>query len=225
MLSAANSLASVFESAETDERMTLDKARLGIGSLTADDVETTMAPPPRCFIEGAQSRTMRTALRTSNSNAPCHAASSNESTVPAGGPPALTKSRSTPPLLATVASNHAWMEAADFTSSTCGCACPPVSVAIRAAAALIESSFRELIETTAPSAARPFATAYPSPRLAPATIATFPFKPRSMMPLLETPSRSTPDRAPLECPHRAPAQAGGSPHQPARHGVEVLPCE
>jgi hypothetical protein len=44
---------------------------------------------------------MRTALSTSSSNAPCHAASSNESVWPAGGPPAFTNSKSTPPNFST----------------------------------------------------------------------------------------------------------------------------
>jgi len=50
---------------------------------------------------------MRTALSTSSSNALFQASSSNDSAVPAGGPPALTKSRSTPPNLSQVLACHA----------------------------------------------------------------------------------------------------------------------
>ena len=56
-----------------------------------------MAPPPRSFIDGTAARTMRSVLNSSRSIASCHAASSNEIAAPAGGPPALVNSRSTPP--------------------------------------------------------------------------------------------------------------------------------
>ncbi len=57
-----------------------------------------------------------------------------------------------------------------------------MSSVIAAAAAVIESVLRDAIETLTPSAASPRATANPRPRLAPATIATLPFSPDSMMP-------------------------------------------
>ena len=39
-----------------------ERARFGIGSLTDVDVATTMAPPPRAFIDGTASRAIRIAL-------------------------------------------------------------------------------------------------------------------------------------------------------------------
>jgi len=42
-------------------------------------------------------RMLRTTLNSSSSNAHCHARSSNASAEPAGGPPVLANSRSTPP--------------------------------------------------------------------------------------------------------------------------------
>ena len=78
ILSAASSSASVFASAETDARTTVDSPRFGIGSLTDDEVDIRIAPPPRAFIDGTAARTMRIVLNSSRSIAFCHAASSNE---------------------------------------------------------------------------------------------------------------------------------------------------
>jgi xanthine/CO dehydrogenase XdhC/CoxF family maturation factor len=134
---------------------------LGLSSLSAaaEEVDTTIAPPPRAFIDGTASRTMRTALSSSSSNACVQAWSSNESAAPAGGPPALTNSRSTPPIVCTVFSCLAVSASAERTSTAVPITSAPVSVPIRDAACAIAASPRELIETRAPSAASPRATA------------------------------------------------------------------
>ena len=132
--------AKVFDIAATAERTMFESARFGTGSFTADDVDTTIEPPPRAFIDGTARRTMRTALRTSSSNAPCHAASSNESVVPAGGPPAFTNKRSTPPNFSIVRACHAASESADFTSKAVPSVSTCVSLAMRCAASAIACS-------------------------------------------------------------------------------------
>ena len=90
-------IAMVTARAETDARRTVDSPRLGIGSFTEADVDIRIEPPPRAFIDGTTARTMRSALNSSRSTAFCHAASSNDTAAPDGGPPLLVKSRSTPP--------------------------------------------------------------------------------------------------------------------------------
>src|SRR5262245_33795915 len=117
MWSAASSLASVFDSAATDERTTFESARFATGSFTADDVDTTIAPPPRAFIDGAARRTNRTALSTSSSNAPFQPSSSNDNAGPAGGPPEFTNNRSTPPNFSIVLVCQAAIDFADRTST------------------------------------------------------------------------------------------------------------
>jgi len=62
--------------------------------------------------------------------------------------------------------------------------------AIRSAAARISASVREQMATFAPSLASPSAEAYPSPLLAAATNATFPFKPSSIPNLLRGKQRA-----------------------------------
>src|SRR4029450_1206421 len=81
----ASSTDSVFASDVTPERSTFDNARLGSGSLTDDEVPIRIAPPPRLVIDGTTSRILRTTLISRSSNAHCHARSSKESAVPAGG--------------------------------------------------------------------------------------------------------------------------------------------
>ena len=49
ILSAASSSASVFASAETDARSTVESPRFGIGSFTDADVDIRIEPPPRCL--------------------------------------------------------------------------------------------------------------------------------------------------------------------------------
>ena len=78
ILSAASSSASVFDSADTDARRTVDSPRFGIGSFTDADVDIRIEPPPRAFIDGTAARTIRSALNSSRSTAFCHAASSND---------------------------------------------------------------------------------------------------------------------------------------------------
>ncbi len=51
ILEGASSIASVFASADTDARNTVDSPRFGIGSLTEAEVDIRMAPPPRACIE------------------------------------------------------------------------------------------------------------------------------------------------------------------------------
>ena len=177
IFAAASSSASVFDSADTDARSTVDRPRFGIGSLTDDDVDTRIAPPPRAFIDGTAARIIRSVLKNSRFVASCHAASSNDSAGPAGGPPALAKSRSTPP---------------SFRSSRrprSECVAPtghrPPSPARRAVSARDRRvGDRALVPRRdrhqRPFGASAFATAKPSPRLAPATMATFPFSPRSI---------------------------------------------
>ena len=138
-----------------------------------------MAPPPRASIDGTAARTIRSVLKSSRSTASCQAASSNDSAAPDGGPPALAKSRSTPPKRSSVALAQRSMPSAERTSSGVASTCPAPS---RFAAAQIAASSRDAIDTNAPSAASACATAKPRPRLAPATIATFPFNPKSMPP-------------------------------------------
>ena len=93
----ASSIASVFDRADTEARSTVERPRFWIGSFTDDDVDIRMAPPPRACIDGSAARTIRNVLNSSRSTASCHAASSNDTAGPVGGPPELVKSRSTPP--------------------------------------------------------------------------------------------------------------------------------
>ena len=79
----------LFESADTEVRITVEIARFPMGSRTAEEVASKIAPPPRAVIEGTARRIMRTALSSNSSNAPCQAASSNFRTGPGGGPPEL----------------------------------------------------------------------------------------------------------------------------------------
>src|SRR5947199_6164640 len=116
----ASSSDSVLASADTDARITLDSARFAIGSLTDEEVLTRIAPPPRACIDGTTSRIVRTALISSRSNAACHAASSNDSDAPAGGPPVLQNSRSTPPNVSTLALCHAAIASALLRSAVTG---------------------------------------------------------------------------------------------------------
>ena len=105
----ASSRASVLASADTDARSTVESPRFGIGSLTDEEVETRIAPPPREVIDGTAARIIRSVLNSSRFAASCHAASSNDSDGPAGGPPPLHSSRSTPPNFSIVAVAHFWM--------------------------------------------------------------------------------------------------------------------
>src|SRR5947207_10334148 len=178
----ASSFESVFASAATDARSTLDNARSVMGSRTDDDVNIKILPPQRSIIEGATTRTVRTVLSKISSNAFCQPASSNEFTLPGGGPPEFVTSRSMPPKRSTVFRCHVAMFSAEQTSATHPIVVPPTSSWTRAEAFAMASRSREAIETMAPSLARVLATAKPSPRLAPATIATFPFNPKSMTP-------------------------------------------
>ena len=82
-----------------------------------------MLPPPRASIVGATTRTVRTTLITSNSNAPRQATSSKPDAGPAGGPPEFVTSKSTPPNRSTVAACHPaivseWEESAHARSAT-----------------------------------------------------------------------------------------------------------
>ena len=113
----ASSSASVLASAETDARSTVESPRFGIGSLTDDEVDMRIAPPPRACIDGTAARTMRSALNSSRSAASCQARSSNDSAAPAGGPPELVISRSMPPKRSLVAAAQRWMPSADLTST------------------------------------------------------------------------------------------------------------
>ncbi len=155
----ASSLASVFAIAPTDDRTTFDSARLAIGSLTADDVDTRIAPPPRDSIDDTASRTSRTALSTSSSNAPRHASSSNDSAAPGGGPPVFTMSRSTPWKRSSVRACQSAMASADRRSTGTASGSVAVSRPIRRPASAIAEASRDPIDTSAPSAASARATA------------------------------------------------------------------
>ncbi len=135
-----------------------------------------IAPPPRAFIEGTTARTIRSGLNRSRLAASCQAVSSKDSAGPAGGPPAFANSRSTPPNRSIVTLAQCCIASADLTSAAVPSVCPPNL----AAAAWIAVSLREEMDTIAPSSTSACATANPSPRLAPATIATLPFKPKSI---------------------------------------------
>src|SRR4030081_1213689 len=72
------------------------------------------------------------------------------------------------------------MPTADRTSAVNPNAPPGRNSSIRPAAAAIAAESREAIEISAPSCAKTRATAKPKPRLAPETIATLPFSPKSI---------------------------------------------
>src|SRR5579863_5623929 len=74
------------------------------------------------------------------------------------------------------------MASAEETSAAKPNTAPPPSRSIRSTAFEMAEALREAKETRAPSLARTFAIAKPRPRLAPATMATLPFNPRSMTP-------------------------------------------
>jgi len=80
----------------------------------------------------------------------------------------------------TVAACHRSMASAALRSAATATARPPVSRATVSAARRIASPSRDAIDTAAPSAANARATAYPSPLLAPPTIAILFFSPRSI---------------------------------------------
>ena len=143
---------------ETDARRTVERPRFWIGSLTDDDVDMRIAPPPRASIHGTADRTIRIVLKSSNSAASCHAASSNDIAWPAGGPPELVISASIPPKRSTVAATHRWIASADRTSTGIANTSVPVSRWMRAAAARIDASSRDEIDTFAPSCASALAT-------------------------------------------------------------------
>jgi len=73
------------------------------------DVDTRIEPPLRCFIDGTTARIIRRVLNSSRSTAFCQAASSNDNAEPAGGPPELVNSKSTPPNRSIVWLVHAAM--------------------------------------------------------------------------------------------------------------------
>ena len=111
----------------TPARITFDSARFGNGSLTVDEVPTRIAPPPRARIDGTTRRTVRITLSSSSSNAFCHAMSSKLSAVPAGGPPVLANSRSTPPNRSVVAAIHRVIASALLKSAATASARPPLA--------------------------------------------------------------------------------------------------
>jgi hypothetical protein len=77
---SANSFESVFTSAKTEARKTLNRAKFAIGSLTEEGVIMAMLPPLRSIIEGS-ARATRITLKPF-----CHAASSREIALPGKRP-------------------------------------------------------------------------------------------------------------------------------------------
>ena len=242
---AASSSASVFASADTDARSTVDSPRFWIGSFTDDEVDIRIAPPPRATMEGTAARTMRSALNSSRSTAPCHAASSNESAAPAGGPPPLANSRSTPPNVSSVARVQRRMPSADSTSSGVASTCSgaePLGRRRRSPPRRATRSRRARPRSRAPAPPRSRARgSRPRPsRLSlsvrdpclsesrivscepPACHACFRpcHVPRSRWPQ-PMPSR---DRAPRASSCRARRRAPGSPGWRARRAGAALPC-
>ncbi len=177
MPDGASSIARVLASADTLARSTVERPRLGIGSFTEAEVDMRMAPPPRACMSGTAARTIRSALNSSRLAASCHASSSKDTAAPAGGPPEFVNSRSTPPKRFVVSPAHRVMSAADRTSTGRASTSPP----IRPAALSIACASLDAMDTRAPSCASACATANPSPRLAPATMATLPVSPSSML--------------------------------------------
>src|SRR5271169_331906 len=94
---------------------------------------------------------------------------------PVGGPPALVMRISRPPSAAMASATTRLISAGFDTSAAAKLAAP-----ISAAAFLVSPALRAQMNTRAPSSARDFAHALPSPLLAPATRARHPFSPRSI---------------------------------------------
>ncbi len=79
-------------------RKVFERVRFSMGCFTDEEATLTMRPhdsPSRMW--GRTSRTHRIRLSRICSNAVCQAPSSRSSKVPAGGPPVLLTSTSTPP--------------------------------------------------------------------------------------------------------------------------------
>ena len=168
----------------TPERITFERMSTSIGSLTAIEVTVKTEPPPCLRIDGRVARIIRTALKRFSSKAACQSSSEKSSNFPAGGPPALTTSLSTPPNSLIVASVHSRIDSGFDESITEDNTSVLFSFRSCSAAASISSFVRLPIDSFAPSSANAFAIPKPSPLLEAATIATFPLSPNSIL-LLE----------------------------------------
>ncbi len=173
-----SSSARVFISPATPARMVLERIKPGIGCFTEEEAMARMRPPWGMW--GNAVRTRRTTLSRLVSKAFCQAASSKDSRVPPGGPPALQRRMSIFSQRFTVSWTTPSISSRFDTSAASPTTSAPVFPAISEAASWTRSALRLHMTTRAPSSASFSAMARPKPRLAAVTNAVFPFNPRSI---------------------------------------------
>jgi hypothetical protein len=176
MLSSNRSAAAVLAHAHRPVLAVLDRARVGIGSLTALEVIRQMRPQPAARMGGSAAWTSRIEVSRLAWRAASSASSSTSRARAGGGPPALATSTSSPPKRSTAAATSRPGAAGSVTSAATARASPGMAAAASASAA----SPRAHSTTLAPSWLRARALARPSPLDDAVTSATFPFRPRSI---------------------------------------------
>src|SRR6478752_1123123 len=156
-------------------RSPLEIVRPAIGSCTDPDSTKPMTPPSPSASAAVRAR--RTAPRKTDSNADCHWSSVLSARKPGAGPPTLIRMPSSLPKRSFAASTSRRAASGSALSAPSPTASAPSS----AAASTASFSSRPEMTTFAPSAARARAVALPSPRVAPVTMYTRSFSPRSMV--------------------------------------------
>src|SRR3989441_5149821 len=178
MFSGPGSVANVLANPTTARRTALDNTRLGSGCLTTYEAMLRMRPPPCLRMYGMTARVRRTVLIRLRLIPAHHCSSVISTNDPVGGLRALfTRISIRPNRFAAVLTNRS-ASSALLTSACTGSTSPPMS----AAAASRASLRRAQMATWAPSSTNSFATAFPRPRLAAATSAVWPRRPRSIHP-------------------------------------------
>src|SRR4051812_9849397 len=181
MPKGATSFASVRANPVTAARTLFERMGLSTGCFTAIDVTLMMRPHRRSFIFGSTARVSSTTLIRFWRTASCHTAAEWVSNGPAGGPPPFVTSTSTWPNSASVRAVRRERSSGFARSAATSTTRTPASVRIAVAVSRSVSAPRAQMTRSIPSRASSSATARPSPRLAAATRATFPPRPRSML--------------------------------------------
>src|ERR1700676_2364369 len=132
------------------------------------------------FMRGNVSLAKKTQLIKSWSMAACHSSFRVSSNNLDGGPPELVTQISIRLKRVSTAETKAATALASVTSTACWNTSRPLARWIFAAADCRSLSVRAQIATSAPSSDNSLATANPKPVLAPATMATRPFNPKSI---------------------------------------------
>jgi len=186
ILSGASSFDSALVKASPAARVTVVGIDFARGCLAPMLVRFTIRPPPWRFMCGIASRARRIAANSLSSKSACHIASVAAANSPVAEVPALLTRMSSRPKAASVSATTRSQSAALLTSACTGATRPPAA-RISAAVCSSRSRPRAAIATAAPSCASSTAVARPMPCVPPVTIATFPFRPRSMPPSLDFP--------------------------------------